>query len=127
MATIQTADKPVNYTAAQEQIIRDLFATKGAPLDFADCQTLATDPAMFDTDGGERKPRSIAAKITRMDDVEYARKVATSKDGSAVTRKSDLVEEIAKLAGVAASKLDGMDKAPKLALVTLREAFANAA
>lgn len=84
----------------------------------------------LDNDGNPRKARSITAKMSRLAEVEgftYQRKVATTKDGKPVTKKLDLVAKIADLSGIAAAKLDGLDKAPKLALETIAAAFAEAA
>lgn len=114
-------DKTVNYTEAQEALIRQAFENKGAPLNFDDCKALAANPAMNDADGNARKARSITAKISRMADVEYKAKEPVSKDGSPVERKSDIVAEIAK---AVEGNLDGLDKAPKAALVALRNALA---
>lgn len=113
----------VNYTPAQEQLIRDRFASAGRPLNFEDCKAIAALAEMNDSDGEARKPRSIAAKISRMSDVEYARKEPTAKDGSPVVRKSDIVAEIARRADVSAKALETLEKASKPALVTLRDAL----
>jgi hypothetical protein len=67
--------------------------------------------------------RSIIAKMNRMG-VPYERKQPTTKTGEPVSKKVDVVAEIARLAGVSVASLDGLDKAPKLALTTLRGALA---
>ncbi len=69
---------------------------------------------------GVRKPRSIVAKINRMG-LPYAKKVVARKDGSKVQSKADLVKEIATSAG---RTFEGLDKAPRADLVTLRDVLA---
>jgi hypothetical protein len=125
-----------NYTNAQVDLIRG--AAVNGVLNLAIATSLAANPAMdagSDTDRpGPRNARSIVAKISRMvtandtaldgTPLTYERKVAVAKDGSPVSKKTDIVAAIAKSAGVAVAKLDGLDKSPKLALTTLRDAFA---
>lgn len=118
-------EKTPNYSPAQEQVIRDVFAAKGSALTFEDCAVIAARPDMFDADGNARKPRSIAAKISRMDDVAYKAKEPTRKDGSEIAKKADLVKAIAAGAGVSLASLDGLEKAPRETLVTLRNAVVN--
>lgn len=115
------ATENVNYTPAQEALIRAAYAEKGAPLNFDDCKALADNPAMNDSDGNARKARSITAKISRMADVEYKAKEPVSKTGEPVVRKSDLVAQIA---AHVEGNLDGLDKAPKAALVAISKALA---
>jgi uncharacterized protein (DUF2147 family) len=119
-------EKTPNYTAAQEAIIVALAAANGDTLDLTLAKSLADDPRMNDADGNPRNYRSIVAKISRMG-IAYKRKEPTTKDGKPVTKKSDLVSAIATLAGVNAAKLDGMEKSPKLALETIRDALASRA
>lgn len=123
MAKIAANDVP-NYTAAQEDFIRNFAATgTNGRLTFADCEAIAANPIMDHPVTGPRKARSIVAKISRMDDVSYQPKEPTSKDGSPVTKKDDLVSAIASKADIAVSNLEGLNKAPKPALVALRDAF----
>jgi hypothetical protein len=124
-------EKTPNYTVAQENLIR-AAAVKGV-LNLAAAQKLADNPAMNSAETGPRNARSIVAKISRMvtanmtdldgTPLTYERKVATAKDGTPVSKKADIVAAIAKAAGVTVAKLDGLDKAPKLALTSIRDAF----
>jgi hypothetical protein len=126
-----TKEKTPNYSAAQVALIVSTAAAAGGSLNLDLAKSLAADPAMNSEDG-PRNYRSIVAKISQMvragDTVEvdgenvpitYERKQPTTKDGKPVTKKVDLVNQIASLAGVNAAKLDGMDKAPKQALETI--------
>lgn len=117
-------EKVKNYTDAQEQLIRDMVRENGGKADKALAEKLAADERMNSTDG-PRNARSIIAKITRMDDVTYVRQEPTTKDGKPVSKKQDIVKAIADLSGITASKLSGLDNAPKLALEVLRDAFAE--
>ncbi len=101
--TKQTASK---YSAAQEARIQ-----AEAPLNQAKATALATE---F---GPKFTARSVIAKAVRMG-VPYERKVAVTKTGAPVERKEAIVAEIASLVG---ETLDGLDKAPKGALQTLRD------
>lgn len=98
------------YSAAQEQAIRD--AAKAGPLNQAVAETLAASFGFTS--------RSVIAKITRMG-LPYVRKVAVTKTGAAVESKEKIVAEISKLVG---ETLDGLDKAPKPVLQTLRDHLA---
>lgn len=116
------SNKTPNYTAAQEDVIRSVAATAGGTLNLALATSIASDPAMNTADGSARNVKSVIAKINRMG-IPYERKQSTTKDGRPVVKKSDLVGRIAAAAGVQASKLDGADKSPKLALETILSAF----
>lgn len=48
--------------------------------------------------------------------LDYQRKEPTTKNGEPIVKKSDLVSEIA---GVVSGNLDGLEKAPKPALVAI--------
>jgi len=113
-----------NYTDAQVAIIR-AFPGTGAngALNLADATAIASDPAMNDSDGNARKPRSIVAKINRLE-LPYEKKAPTRKDGSAVASKAKLVEAIAAATGIT---FDSLDKAARADLVALRDHFAKAA
>ena len=117
-----------NYSPAQVALITAAIVGNGNVANVALATELSENPAMNDADGNPRKPRSIVAKMRRMvDEIEgatYERKVAVSKTGEPVQKKLDLVKRIADLADVSASRLDGLEKAPKLALETLARAFA---
>lgn len=117
-------EKNVNYTAAQNAIILAAAAAAGGTLNLEIAKSLAADPRMNHPETGEpRGYRSIVAKIGVMERsgeaVKYERKGPVTKDGKPVTKKTDLIGRIADLVGVQASKLDGMDKSPKLALETV--------
>lgn len=116
-------DKTPNYTAAQVAIILDAVAANGGVANKSVAASLADTPAM-NGEKGPRNTRSIIAKMTRMSEIDYQRQVPVSKTGEPVAKKTALVERIAAAADVSASKLDGLDKAPKLALETLARALA---
>lgn len=65
--------------------------------------------------------RGVIAKISRMDGVVYQRKAKVTKSGGAVEQKEAIVAEIA---GFVGSNLDGLDKAPKPVLQTIRDFLA---
>lgn len=65
--------------------------------------------------------RGVIAKISRMPDVTYTRKAKTTKSGGVVEQKEEIVAEIAALVG---ATLDGLDKAPKPVLQTIRDYLA---
>jgi hypothetical protein len=65
--------------------------------------------------------RGVIAKISRMPDVTYQRKAKVTKSGGAVEQKEAIVAEIAKIVD---ANLDGLDKAPKPVLQTLRDFLA---
>ena len=118
------------YTDAQVAIILEAIAANGNVANAEIAKALAADPRMnvVGEDGkpSPRKPQGITAKMARMKEAygfTYERKEPTTKDGKPVTKKTELVERIATLAGVAASKLDNLDKASKGALETLVSAF----
>lgn len=101
--------KAPNFTPEQEAMI-----TAAAPLNQAKARELAA--AMGKTE------RSITAKAVRMG-VAYERKQSTTKNGGKVERKEAIVAEIAAIVG---GSLDGLDKAPKGVLQTLRNFVVNA-
>ena len=111
-----------NYTPAQVAIL--VAAAAQAPLTFEDCERLAADPRMFDAEGNPRKARSIVAKITR-DGIPYAKKVPVRKDGSKVETKAAIVADIAAKIGVTVATLDGLDKAPRGAVIAVRDYVAS--
>jgi len=115
-------EKNVNYTDAQVKLIEAAVAANGGRGNLSVAETLARNPEMNDSAGHQRKARAIVAKMSRMN-VPYDRKVAVSKNGKPVSKKSDLVARIATLAGVSVESLSGLDSAPKLTLDTLVEAL----
>jgi hypothetical protein len=128
MATASTAAKVANYTPAQEQIILDAVRANGNVANLELAEKLAKRSDMRDADGNERKARGITAKMSRMKEAHgftYERKAPTTKDGKPVTKKTEIVGEIAKLAGVTAERLDALDKASKGALEILRDVLTS--
>ena len=100
--------KPTNYTTEQENQIREL------------------SPITYDiaVELGERfgkKLRSIIAKACSMEDVEYLPKERVSKNGSEITRKSELVERISKAVKANGQELKGLEKSTKSSLNLLME------
>ena len=91
----------VNYTAEQEQRIRD-----AAPLNMEKAAALAAEFG--------KKPASVRAKAIRMN-VAYEKKGPQTKTGEAVIRKETLVEKIGAFTAPG-SNLDGLEKASKPAL-----------
>lgn len=117
-----------NYSTAQETIILNAIRENGNVANLALAEVLAAREDMRDNDGQVRKARAITAKMSRMAEANgftYERKAPTTKDGKAVTKKTDLVARIATLSGVTAAKLNGLETAPKLALESLVSAFAE--
>lgn len=115
--TTVTGKVKVNYTPAQEALI--VAASHVGPLNLAAATVLASNPAMNDGDKA-RTPRAIVAKIVRMG-LPYEKKVAARKDGTAVAAKADIVAQIAK---TVKGNLEGLDKAPRAALVAIQAALA---
>jgi hypothetical protein len=110
----KTAPKATSqYTASHEAAIR--AAASEGPLNQAKAAELAAE---F---GPKFTTRGVIAKISRMEGVSYQRKQPTTKTGAPVEQKADLVEEISKLVD---ANLDGLDKAPKPVLQTLRDFLA---
>ena len=94
--------KAPNYTPEQEAAI-----TAAAPLNADSAARLAAEFG--------KTTRSVIAKAVRMN-VGYQSKQPTTKTGEPITKKETLVSEIAAIVG---ANLDGLEKAPKPALVAL--------
>lgn len=122
------ADKIANYSDAQVAIMVAAIRDNGNVANMALAEKLAADERMNDNDKNPRKARSIVAKLRKVVDENegftYERKATVTKDGKPVQKKLDLVSRIATAANVPVAKLDGMEKAPKLALETLVAALA---
>lgn len=103
-------DKTPNYTPEQEARIRERAAEGSLN------QTVATELA---TEFG-KTPRSVIAKITRME-LPYARKQPVTKTGEPVESKLDIVAQIAMLVE---GNVEGLEKASKGALQRVRNALA---
>jgi hypothetical protein len=122
-------EKTPNYTDSQVAVIRSVAAENGGVLNLDLVKAIAARSDMNTADGGERNYKSVVAKVSQMaraGEFTYERKVATTKDGRPVTKKTDLVARIAAAANVTVAKLDGLDKASKGALEILAS-FAEAA
>jgi hypothetical protein len=104
------------YTPTMEQMIRD-----ASPINQAAAEQLAD---LFNSLSGTDTftAKSVAAKCSRMDDVTYVRKAPVSKTGAKIEQKEEIVTQIA---GFVGANLDGLDKAPKLALQNLRDFLAS--
>lgn len=91
-----------NYTAAQEARL--------AEFEVIDNETAIELAAEFGKD-----VRSVRAKAVRLG--IYKAKAKVSKTGGKIESKEEIVADIAELVG---KNLDGLEKAPKLVLQTLR-------
>ena len=98
--------KDPNYSEAQEAFIRAEAAN--GPLNAASAARIG--------EALGKSSRSVIAKVIRMG-LPYERKLPTSKTGEPVTKKETLVAEIG---AVVSGNLDGLEKAPKAALIALR-------
>ncbi len=98
--------------AKESVFTEDVLATLAdhAPLDWAKAQALGTELAI--------KPKAIVAAAIRHG-IEYRKIERKTKGGAEIRSKSDLVALIAKQSGVAIEKLDGLEKATKVALEAL--------
>jgi len=103
---IMTKVTEKNYSEAQEAIL-----LAAGIIDNAKAMELATQL--------QKDVRSIRAKAVRMGIYKAAVKV--SKSGGKVESKEDIVADIAKIVG---KNLDGLEKAPKLALQIIRSKIA---
>lgn len=100
-------EKIVNYTAAQEQMIRD--AAADGPLNLEKATALAATMG--------KKPRSIIAKAVRME-IPYAKRIATTKSGAAITRKEGIVADIAFFVPNLPAGLEGASKPALIAILS---------
>lgn len=85
-----------------------------APLDLAKATAFAEAKGM--------KPKSVIAAAVRAG-IPYKRKERVSKTGGPVVTKEDLVAAVADASGLTVEELEGLEKAPKLVLAKLAEAF----
>ena len=65
-----------------------------------------------------KSPRSVIAKIKSMG-LDYTVQRPVRKDGSAIARKADTVDEIARALSMDVADLEGLTKAPRNALMAL--------
>ncbi|RYF41016.1 MAG: hypothetical protein EOO38_21190 [Cytophagaceae bacterium] len=122
-------EKTPNYSAAQVSIMVQAARDNGGVANGDLAKVLAERGDMLDNDGKARKPRAIIAKLRLLandkdNGFTYERQKPLTKSGKPVTNKLALVKEIVEMAGVTAAALDGLEKAPKDALETLRDAIA---
>ena len=99
-----------NYTEADEAILREA-ATEDNPLNAERAGELATQLG--------KSRRSVIAKAVRME-LPYQNKVAETKDGQPIENKASIVAEIGQFLN---ANMDGLEKAPKVALQTIRNAL----
>ena len=97
--------KMINYTPTQENEIREL-----SPITY-DCAVVLAEKF-------GKKLRSVIAKACSMDKVVYVARERVAKNGTAIVRKAEMVESIAK--SLATSEdLSGLEKATKASLDAL--------
>ena len=97
--------KMINYTKAQESEIREL-----SPISYEVAQVLAEKFG--------KKLRSVIAKACSLEGVVYVARERVTKNGSAVVRKAEMVESIAKSLATD-EDLTGLEKATKSSLDAL--------
>ena len=97
--------KMINYTKAQESEIREL-----SPISYEVAQVLAEKFG--------KKLRSVIAKACSLDGVVYVARERVAKNGSAIVRKAEMVESIAKSLSTD-EDLSGLEKATKSSLDAL--------
>ena len=100
--------KNINYTTEQENQMREL-----SPITY--------DIAVELAENFGKKLRSVIAKACSMDGVEYLPKEKVSKNGSEITRKSEIVERISKAIKANGQEMKGLEKATKSSLNLLME------
>ena len=97
--------KMINYTKAQESEIREL-----SPISY--------DVAVVLAEKFGKKLRSVIAKACSLDGVVYVARERVAKNGSAIVRKAEMVESIAKSLATD-EDLQGLEKATKSSLDAL--------
>ena len=102
--------KMINYTKAQESEIREL-----SPITYPIAEVLAEKFG--------KKLRSVIAKACSMDKVVYVARERVAKNGSAIVRKAEMVESIAKSLATD-EDLSGLEKATKASLDALMRSIA---
>jgi hypothetical protein len=105
-----TKEADRNYTEAQEATIEAFATANGGTITNDNVATLA------DTLG--KGVRSVRAKAVRMG--VYKAKEKVSKNGGPVESKEAIVNDIAALIG---ANMEGLEKAPKVALQRIRSAL----
>jgi hypothetical protein len=102
--------KTMNYTKAQENEMREL-----SPISY--------DVAVVLAEKFGKKLRSVIAKACSMDKVVYVARERVAKNGSAIVRKAEMVESIAKSLATD-EDLSGLEKATKASLDALMRSIA---
>jgi len=102
--------KMINYTKAQETEMREL-----SPISY--------DVAVVLAERFGKKLRSVIAKACSLDGVVYVARERVTKNGSAVVRKAEMVESIAKSLATD-EDLSGLEKATKASLDALMRSIA---
>ena len=97
--------KTMNYTKAQEDEMRE-----SSPISY--------DVAVVLAEKFGKKLRSVIAKACSMDGVVYVARERVAKNGSAIVRKAEMVESIAKSLATD-EDLSGLEKATKSSLDAL--------
>ena len=97
--------KMINYTKAQENEMREL-----SPVSYDVAEVLAEKFG--------KKLRSVIAKACSLDGVVYVARERVAKNGSAIVRKAEMVESIAKSLSTD-EDLSGLEKATKSSLDAL--------
>ena len=97
--------KMINYTSSQENEMREL-----SPITY-DCAVVLAEKF-------GKKLRSVIAKACSLDGVVYVARERVTKNGSAVVRKAEMVESIAKSLATD-EDLSGLEKATKSSLDAL--------
>jgi len=97
--------KTMNYTKAQEDEMRE-----SSPISY--------DVAVVLAEKFGKKLRSVIAKACSLDGVVYVARERVTKNGSAVVRKAEMVESIAKSLATD-EDLSGLEKATKSSLDAL--------
>ena len=97
--------KMINYTKAQESEIRE-----SSPISYDVAGVLA--------ERFGKKLRSVIAKACSLDGVVYVARERVAKNGSAIVRKAEMVESIAKSLATD-EDLTGLEKATKSSLDAL--------
>jgi len=97
--------KTMNYTKAQEDEMRE-----SSPISY--------DVAVVLAEKFGKKLRSVIAKACSLDGVVYVARERVTKNGSAVVRKAEMVESIAKSLATD-EDLQGLEKATKSSLDAL--------
>lgn len=106
-----TKETERNYTEAQEARISTFAAEQ-------DTGRINKDSAAVLANEFGKNVKSVIAKAVRMG--VYQRQERKSVNGGDIVRKDELVAEIAALVG---ANLEGLEKAPKVALERVRDAL----